>query len=63
MLTNMVPKVPRLDVRSGSPAGVAGLALWFAYLSWTPGLSPELRGAATLALLIWTVARQGPESG
>jgi len=52
-----MPSVPKLDVRSAPPAAVAGLAVWLAYLGWTPGLSPELKGAATLALLIWFVAR------
>ena len=42
-----MPKVPKLDVRPALPAAVAGLALWFAYLSWTPGLSPALPGAIT----------------
>ena len=52
-----VPKVPKLDVRPASPVAVAGLAVWFEFLDRTHALSPELKAAATLALLIWFVAR------
>jgi len=50
--------MPKLNARSAAPpAAIAGLALWFGFLDRTHALSPELKAAATLALLIWFVAR------
>lgn len=59
MLT--MPKVPKLDARSGSPAAVASLAVWLAYPGRTPGLSPERRAAAMPAVLSQTVTRRPPQ--
>lgn len=50
--------MPRFNARSAAPpASIAGLALWFGFLDRTHALSPELKAAVTLALVIWFVAR------
>ena len=55
MVMLSVPTGPNLKVRSELPSSAARLAVWLAYVGWTPKLSPEPR-AATLALLNWYVA-------